>query len=177
MSDVLAHSPAHVLSQVLIDLGQASDPDDGASWPVYVNGEPTSPDNCVTVYDTEGEYHGRVGIDGEIQEHYGFQIRVRSSRADDGYQKAGLIRRALAESVDHLYVLVESDNYLVYNAAKLRGIFSLGTDTPAGKRRLFTFNGLLALTPTLTASVSPNDALTDSSNFLVDHDGNYLVGV
>ncbi len=177
MSESLNHSPADVIAQVLIDLGVATDPTDGLSWPVFVGSEPTAPDNVLTVYDTDGVQHGRSMIDGEIQEHFGFQVRVRATTHKVGFQKAFDVRRQLAENVAFRSVLLETDDYYDVHAVSLqKGIFSLGTENPASKRRLFTFNGLAVLTVG-EAPVAVTQFLVDEiDNNLVDEDGNNLVG-
>lgn len=171
MPNTLSHSPADILTQVLVGLGVASQIEDNTAWPVFAGGEPASPDNCITIYDTEGDYHGRTMVDGAIQEHHGFQIRVRARDHATGYSKITAIRESLSQSVRQTLVIVDTTVYQVWAVNKLRGIFSLGLEVPASKRRLFTFNGTTFITVTSLAAL-----LDHEQNILTDQEGNYLLG-
>lgn len=141
------HSPSEILRRVLIGLGVAADPPAGP-WPIYRGNEPSNPDNCLTVYDTEGMSDGRSMIDGEAYEHPGFQLRIRAVGHGTGHAKASELRHALAERIGMLAVGVAGGSavtYLLHSANRLSGVISLGKDVPDSKRYLFTINGTLAL--------------------------------
>src|SRR5688572_3973753 len=101
MPGTLIYSPAEVIRKLLIDLGHgfASTTASPTDWSAYVDGEPDVPDSCITVYDTEGRKSGRTMTDGEIQEHHGFQIRIRAARHSSGYRKARAICIAMDQDV------------------------------------------------------------------------------
>ena len=96
MSGLLAHSPAAIVRQLLIDLAIGSE---AASWPVYATSEPDEPDACLTVYDTAGRLQGRTHPDGEVQGLDGVMIRVRAADAESGWAKANAVAIALDEDV------------------------------------------------------------------------------
>src|SRR5688572_13398595 len=96
----LLHSPGEVVAYLLVELGLGATPTNPpaspATWPVYAEGEPDTPDNCITVYTTAGRSDGRSMIDGELFEHYGVQIRIRGRTQTDGWQKASAVRKAIS---------------------------------------------------------------------------------
>ncbi len=53
MSATLLHSPAEVIRWLLVAIGQGVDPAQGGDWQVAVALEESSPDNAITVYDTD----------------------------------------------------------------------------------------------------------------------------
>lgn len=147
MSLVLNHSPAHIVSKLLIQLGLTTLPVTGTVgvWPVHVSNEPNVPDNCVTIYDTVGQPDGRSMIDGELDQHFGFQVRVRSDNFPDGWAKAYAIQRALAELITNLVVHINDSDYLVHCISKIGIIIHFGKEVPSNKRDLFTINALVSL--------------------------------
>lgn len=148
MAGDLTHSPADVIAQVLINLGLGTDPSGSGSWPVHVFTEPDSPDNCLTVYETTGESHGRDQITGETQEHYGIQVRVRSASPKTGYTKARDIAVKLAKNVLRTPVTIDSSTYLVQSVDKISNVLPVGMDAPESRRHLFTINSLTSVKET-----------------------------
>lgn len=151
MPGLLDHSPADILREVMVaTLSLGTDPDDGDVWPVYASSEPDSPDNCITVFDTEGVKTGRLMVGGEVTEHHGIQIRVRSVDFPTGYAKARAIAVSLDEELYYDPVTMESSIYNVRCFNRTSGVLSLGKDVPNTKRNLFTINGLLSVRRTGT---------------------------
>ncbi len=136
------HSPADIVAYLLAELGVGSQPTDNTSWPVFVSGEPDTPDNCITVYDTEGNDHGRNMVTSEAMGHKGIQVRVRGANHQTGFVKADLISSYLEEIYDRT-VSVDGTAYTVHCFTGIGDVLSLGRDTPQGSRRLFTLNALV----------------------------------
>ena len=145
MSGSLAHSPAMILRQALVDLALGTAPADAGNWPVYVSQEPDSPDSVITVYDTAGVKDGRDQVSGRVYEHYGAQVRVRDANHAEGYAKAQTVAVALDESLRLRVVTVSGSRYVVYGVTRTGTVLSLGKDVATSKRNLFTFNVLVAL--------------------------------
>lgn len=154
----LAHSPAKILAQLLIDLGVASAPSyspdghyNGDPWPVFTSSEPDSPDACLTLKNTEGQDDGRAMIDGDPWYHYGFQLRIRAVDEPTGFAKADALRYSMAKNVyDRVVTIVDKDNptgvsYAVHCITHIGQILGLGTDAPSTKRSLFTVNAMLVV--------------------------------
>jgi hypothetical protein len=148
---ILYHSPALIIARLMIGLGIVADPDVSplGAWPVYTSNEPSSPDNCVTVYDTLGRDYGRTMIDGERQEHHGFQVRIRSVDHPTGYAKARALAVALdAKAVWHVTVSGEQlspHSYCVWSVSRTGDVIDLYKNVPRTKRDVFTFNATTSI--------------------------------
>ncbi len=145
MSGSLTHSPAQIISQLLIDLTLGTAPVDSGSWPVFYAGEPDSPDSVITVYDSVGRQDGRIQVDGEQQEHHGFQVRVKATKHTVGYTKARAIAISLDEDVQLNSVTISGSVYVVYAISRTGDVLSLGKNHPTGNFNLFTINAVVAL--------------------------------
>jgi hypothetical protein len=144
--NVAANSTAEIVRQLLINLNQGTDPALGAQpWPVFDSNEPDSPDNAITVYDTQGQDDGRSSLDGEVWSHPGFQIRVRSLGFSVGWKKASAIRVALATQAINVTVTIGTASYWIPNIAKIGQVLRIGKEKPQALRDIFTLNALVAL--------------------------------
>lgn len=143
-ADIADYSPADITSRVLIALGVLSAPDDGLSWPCFVNGEPPDPDNIVTVYDTAGSDDGRSMIDGSVLGHYGINIRIRATKHTTGWNKARTIFDAISNDVYQHIVTIGAVSYLVWCFSKIGDILSVGKE-PNSQRNIFTLNALISV--------------------------------
>lgn len=139
MSLQLLHSPAQVVQQMMIDLGDGTDGSLNNAWPVFATVEPDDPDNCITVYDTQGTDDGRTMVDGKASVHHGIQVRVRAYDHPTGYVKAKTVRNDF-ETVLNRQVSLDSQLYLVECITKIGDVLPLGQDAPNSKRRAFTLN-------------------------------------
>lgn len=157
MSVALSHGVNRIIAQLLIDLGLGSavPADENAEleeWPVYIGLEPTSPDNCLTVYTTVGIGDIRV-MYGTLHQHYGFQIRLRSATQEVGELKGYEVRRQLAENVTNRQVTVaDSDFSLVVASYHLPCIARIGQLLDNGRdgvtaRRIYTLNATAVILP------------------------------
>lgn len=149
MSSSLAHSPAEIVRQLIIDAGLGSDIGSNllplGPWPVYDASEPNEPDNCITVYDTLGHDDARLLLGGELQQHYGLQIRIRALSHPVGWVKGTAIRTFFSEIVKTSNVTLESVSYLVWAITRIGQLSALGYDTSISKRRIFTLNCTTAI--------------------------------
>ena len=148
MPGTLTHSPADVLRDLLIGLAVGTAPSAAGNWPIFVAGEPDTPDNCITVYDTAGTLEGRSMIDGEKQEHHGIQIRVRANDYPTGYTKARTVATTLDTSVYQNSASIGASVYVVQSVSRTTDVIPLGKENPLSKRDLFTINALVSLTQT-----------------------------
>jgi hypothetical protein len=148
MSGALDHSPADVVRRLLIDMSLGTLPSSSGSWPVFATMEPTTPDNAITVYDTTSTKDGRLQVSGQMQEHYGIQIRIRSANPVDGYVKASAIAVAVDETAYQNSVSISSSVYLVHALSRTGGVLALGKEVPDSKRNIFTINVLVDLRKT-----------------------------
>lgn len=141
-------SPGYVLRQIMVDLGLGVFPPQKAvqgTWPIYHDGLPSSPDDVISVEDTDGHDDGRSMVDGTLFYHYGIQIIVRSQDGRTGWDKAEQIRQALAKQVyAHTVTLdlnsVNQQTYYVHCIAHIGQVISVGKESPTSKRSIHTLN-------------------------------------
>jgi hypothetical protein len=147
----LPHSPADVLRHLLVNNGQGVLPSavttswNNTQWPIGVSNEPDTPDNCVTLYDTEPLQQGRIMFSGEKEEKYGVQVRVRSDVFTRGWTKAHALAVYLDETVSEMPVTISGTSYLVHAVSRRGGVLPLGQAAPDSKRQLFTFDVTVTL--------------------------------
>lgn len=153
MAGALEHSPSLVIKHLLIDAGLGTDPmvSIGAAWPVYRGREPDRPDDLLKVMDTVGRDFGYSQPDSERQENHGIQVTVRAADYGTGYRRAREVALFLdtvtKERVDIETVGTGSADvaYTIHSVVRTSDIIPLGSDTPGGKRQLFTINALCSI--------------------------------
>lgn len=165
MSGLLLHSPAHIVSRILIAEGLASDPTPTVGvWPVIVGREIDKPDNAVTIRNTTGRDNGFIQYSGELTEMPGIQIRVRGVDENVAHTKARRIAVTLDEGVREEIAVIDDSVYLVHSVDRVGGVISLGRESQAS-RHLFTINFVVSLTLT---NISPDD-------LMITEDGEYML--
>lgn len=153
MSLPLLHSAADLLQALLIDGTVGSDPalwlagTEGTAWPVFVNGEPDRPDNCITVYDTSDQFDGRSMLDGESWWHRGVQVRIRGATEPVGKAKALTVQHFLEGLYSNQLTVSTSAGTATYAVACVAGnqLLKLGTEAGKSKRWLWTINGKMPM--------------------------------
>lgn len=144
----LDHSPADIIRHLLIAklLGSYPVTPPGV-WPVYVSFEPDAPDNVITLFNTTGHSGGRVMIGGELQDHYGFQVRIRAVDDPTAYIKGNRIRAVMSEDVRMTEITIESSRYLIHAVSNIGNLIGLGRETvkfgmdpSSTKRSIFVLN-------------------------------------
>jgi hypothetical protein len=144
MSNLLVHTPAEVLQQLLIDLAQASSVDDDVAWPVYSPTLPDTPSNAMVVADTLGTLDGRMQFDGEWDEGFGYQIRIRSKGPVDGYVKAQEVASAMDKGVNRNEVELGVYTYRVNSIHRTTTILRLGKELTTDRYN-WTINGVASI--------------------------------
>lgn len=153
MPGLLEHSPARIVQELLIGAGLATDPERSinGAWPAYVGREPDRPDELIRVSNTQGRDFGTTQVDGELQEHQGIQILIRSTSEERGYLKAqriavflDAVKRSLVE-ITQEEAGTGTSEYILHAITRSSNVMSLGLDAPVGKRHLFTLNAVCAI--------------------------------
>jgi hypothetical protein len=139
MPGSLTHSPADVVRRLVIALGLGNDPPT-EPWPVYVGGEPTVPEDVITVYDMLGVNHGREMIGGERQEHHGVMLRFRGREYRATYAKARAVAVALDGDVYLESVAIDASTYRIHCVNRRGDVLALNKESFETKRSLFTIN-------------------------------------
>lgn len=147
MSGLLLHPVAKVIIALLKDQGLVSMPQDNAAWPCYFGDEPDSPDNCLTVFDTDGKMQGREHITGEVQESNGFQVRVRCdpTQLTEGYAKLKSICQFFDLQVLRTLVPMGDHTYRIQAINRTSDVLSLGRESTTSKRRVYVVNAMVSL--------------------------------
>ena len=145
MSGTLTHSPADIIRYLMIDFALGTIPSDGGAWPIFVGQEPNNPDDVITIFDTAGIHDGRLQVGGEVQEHHGFQVRVRAANHVDGWTKINAIDVTLNESVLLDTTTISSQDYTIQSITRKGTIIPLGKEKPDSRRDVFTLNAVTSL--------------------------------
>lgn len=170
----LANSPADILAHLLADLDQGVVPMDGVTyangdWPIYVAGEPSAPDDVVTLYDTTGRQQGRDMVFGQVFEHHGVQVRVRATDHEAAYVKCRELAVKMDTGIYQDGVTVGANRYVVQCVDRQSDCFSLGRNAPTDNRRLFTVNVMVVVRQLAEGEEFPD------RNILLE-DGNLVIG-
>lgn len=151
MPGLLDHSPADITSRVLIALGLGVDPDDAneaadlEGWPVHVSVEPDVPDNVITVYNTQGVQHSSNQYDGEVNEHYGIQVKVRARTDTEGWTKAVTVAQTMDKSIYDELLTIGSSNYKLQSFGRTSAVLPIGQDPGVRDTVSFTINGMVSI--------------------------------
>lgn len=163
-SVLLNHAPREVVRALLIQLGVGTDGQSYAAWPVFHGMEPNDPDNCITLFDDDSTHHGRTQVNGEVQEHYNVEIRVRAAGVTTGTalqhgsqavrSKINSIVRALDQQVRMTNVNVTNEMgnttpYVVHAASRNGGVADLGRQRENKERYVNTVSYSIAITQTV----------------------------
>jgi len=158
MSGDLSHLPSEIIRRLLITLNQGTLPTDNLASPIFIENDPDSPDNIVSVFTTASVLQGRDQNSGEMNEFFGFQIMIRNADPLNGWEKAKNILDTIDSVVNQDIVSVAdttgtaTSSYLVHSITRTSGILSLGKEGTTGgrtDRNLFTINAIASITETI----------------------------
>lgn len=168
MPGTLHYSPADIVAQLIVNLGHGVAIDeDPAIWPVYVAGEPDTPDNCITVYDTQSRDHGRSLVTGERQEHHGIQVRVRSEDHRQGFAKIRAIAVAFDQDVYLDGVTLEEYDYRIQAITRVGDPLCLGKDGADSRRSLFTLNCIVSVRELVGGALGGDSLVQEDDSYLL----------
>lgn len=140
MADLFSHQVSDIVAELLKDLSVGVIRGTAGDWPISVGKEQSSPDNVITVSDTEAKPMGRLQTNGEQLSYPGIQIRVRGNTERVAFIKALQIATKLDRNVRHNTVTIDSSVYCVASISRIPGIIYLGTQSNISQRGLFTLN-------------------------------------
>lgn len=147
----LNHSPGDILRRALISLALGSNPDVAVAgaWPVYCAVEQGSPDNCITVYDSQdGVQSGRM--EEETVEFPSVQVKIRAVDHPTAYAKASAIGAALDGILMRIVSMPDGTAYILAWVNR-RPFGYIGLEKPASRRHVITINAYLS------ARIPPED--------------------
>lgn len=138
--------PSTLFTQILQEENLAST-DPAADWFPFLaflpEGTPAK-DRAISVTDYSGLPDGRILRTGEVIEHPGIQIRVRSRRYEEGYSKIKAIQTTMDAILRRLVQIKDDkgdvlETWLVVSASRTSGIMPMGYD-PKGKTYHLSIN-------------------------------------
>lgn len=144
MTSALSHSPAQIVSAMVIAFSKGTDPDDSSTWPVYTDFTPESPDELIVVNTAENMDGGKDQF-GEMSELHGIQVMVRSNTYQAGQAKARDIAVTLDEQVKNKQVSVDSSTYIVSSFRRRTGVMNPTRLVKESRRNAFTFHGTVTI--------------------------------
>lgn len=139
----LGHSPADIVRWLLIGLGLGTDPNNEGTWPIFCDGEGDTPDNVITLYNTSGSVQGETHYNGEVQEHYGIQFRIRGGTSVIAFGKTEALKIMADQDINGSLVTIDSIQYEVHCIARTGTVIALGKVD--GKRYVYTLNATVSL--------------------------------
>lgn len=144
MSGAMNHPLSQIIQRYLITRSLGTAPEDQGSWPVFFSNRSKSPNDCITIYDTEGITSGRKMKGGEVQEHLGIQVMVRSEDLAEGYRKCHAIILDFDQQVSRTLVPMGSDTYRIQSISRTSAVISAGREKGTGCR-LHSANAVVSL--------------------------------
>lgn len=136
--------PCAIIRQLMLDLALASQISDNDDWPVFDTNMPDRPDDCIVVTDTDPLLHGRTHVDGETQEHFGIQVKIRTKSPVLGYQKLAAISHSFDKDILRFPVDVGPNHYTVQAVSRRTGIIKMGKE-PVSARHLWAINCITSI--------------------------------
>jgi len=144
MSGTLTKPQAEIVAQLLINanLGSAVAAilANQAAWPVYVLSQGSDIDRLICVFNTSGKLDSAKQLNGEVQEMFGIQIKVRDIAIPSGYAKASAIASALDSYYSLATITIESSQFVVYALNRTSPILFIGFEQPENVLPIFTLN-------------------------------------
>ena len=147
VGDLLAHTPAEILAQLVIDRGKVHAYDANDSWPVYIHALPDGnsvSNTIVAVYNTAGVIHGKDS-DGTQYQHHGVQMRLRGFDQKTAYLKLqGVVEDLLRQHNVKVEPDIDGEIYTVHSITQASDIVPILVDDK--NRSHIVVNFLLAIT-------------------------------
>jgi hypothetical protein len=145
--NVLQDSPAEILRAYLVAAGVVVLTSPDVDWYAYVSNLPNQPDNAIVLYDTEPIRDGKFNT-GEIVQHFGVEVLVRSRDRSIGWAKINAIAGHI-DAVTRSLIVCNGNNYTVQAVTRTSGPTELGEESVGTKRRrMFSLNVIF---PVVTA--------------------------
>lgn len=147
----LTDSPADIIRKLLVDLSLAVEPTftegryTAGAWPAFAHNEPSFPDQCITVRETDAIDDG-PDMHGNLYFHYGCQIRFRAITKNAVMTKARAVQGNLFSPTDPYdkTVTISGRSYEVH--CVIPGpVLDLGMNVANDKRLIVTLNVLVPI--------------------------------
>jgi len=126
----MKHTTAQILTKYLMGKGIIETPSKQAIWPGFISHLPGGKDvqQAVALSDTQGMNDGRIMRTGEVIEHPGLQIRVRSRDFETSFQKATEAADSLSSVIRQSVTMKDNTSYLINNVSRFSSILPMGVE-------------------------------------------------
>ena len=124
------YTTAQIITKYLIGEGIIESPTKLAIWPGYISHLPggKSVQQAVALSDTQGVNNGRIMKTGEVIEHPGLQIRVRSRDFETSFKKATEAADKLSTTIRETVTMNDGSKYLINNVSRFSSILPMGVE-------------------------------------------------
>lgn len=143
----MIHSPAHILSQYLIDMPSSIVCDPARyqagldKWPCFTAAQTDKPDNQIVIYNTMGVPRGRVQRGGQTKITPTISVRIRAQTDPEGWDFGSRLV-AVFDAILRAPVVVEENDYTIHAVSVRGSLLPLGQET-GNNRMLFTLNAFI----------------------------------
>ena len=146
-SIMLLNSPSAVIAEYITATIQSfTDPDAQGSWPLFISHLPDSPDEAAVIKDSPGILDGRLMDSGEVIQHFGLQIRLRSNDSEEGWKKIEALALELDGTAANTLVIKNETTYSIQNLSRSTPIIPLDREVDKKRRVQYLVNYLLSIT-------------------------------
>jgi hypothetical protein len=139
----LNHCQAEIIHKYLVDADAIVEPPTTEPWPGFYNTGNVESNNSVVVMDTTNTTNGKTAPDREVQEHFGFQVVVRSADKPTGYAKCADLTELL-DQVSFASVTLGETEYILDNLKRTSSVLYAGFEETSN-RVLHTVNYLASI--------------------------------
>ncbi len=129
--------PSSIICDYLIETAALfTTPSDNDTWPIYDGSMPdgnATPNQCAAVLNTTGVMEGK-DMQGNLDQRYGIQIRIRSMSEATGYAKAKEVEDEFRSVTFQDVTVVSGETWRIYNLQQATPIILVAVD----EKRRFT---------------------------------------
>jgi hypothetical protein len=145
VGDYVNDSPPSIIATYIVGQSLMSVPTANNDWPLYISNLPDTPNNAAVIFNSSPVKDARIMSDGDVIQHYGFEILLRCTSDEDGWEKCNILSSALDIIRNH-FVTKGDNTYKIHNVTRLGGIGSLGNEPNSKRRKLFSMNFITSIT-------------------------------
>lgn len=145
MSGNFTHSAAKIVQQALVNRAIGTPPVSNGSWPIFVSNLPDTPDNLIVVSRGVDDFHGRVQVTGQVQLHFGIQVRIRATDEETANAKLKQILDAFDTHPTCIYreaVTIAGITYCIQTINRTPLLVGPMTEPGVSKRQVVFVNAL-----------------------------------
>lgn len=148
-SIMLLNSPSSVAAEYITSVLQLlTEPNTKEAWPLYIGHMPDNKnvrDDAGSIKDSPGTLDGKDMRSGEVYQHFGLQIRIRSTDYEEGWIKVANVAAGLDGIQSGTSIIVNGTTYSFWNFSRTSTVIDLGREETGKRRERFAVNFVLAI--------------------------------